>query len=351
MFQGSQGVSYLADSTMTSVGGNIENLNSAIDNINITEENSIDTTINGNSRSSSSSSNNNNSNDSNIGNNNIHNYTIYNNQFPMPYNYSAMDMTITRWNADYSAFGFDESSLLPPSVLANQPWILEPSPNWSTYTPPDTCSPFYDTSFDRCSDLSLVSTSPTTVASQSDTLFDHLDLARSPAPSFTSSLSQESSTCRDLCGQANMAIKTSADQQPPKRTRKPVARKVLKGRKPPIKTELRSQQDIILVQCRNQGMSYKKIKETHGFDVSESTLRGRHRALTKHISERPRKPEWKEIDIHLLQKAVPLFTRHTGKTKVSWKGVSEYILDHGGSHYFAFTTCRRKWCEVTGLTI
>jgi hypothetical protein len=33
-------------------------------------------------------------------------------------------------------------------------------------------------------------------------------------------------------------------------------------------------------------------------------------------------------------------------TKVSWKKVSEYILNHGGSYRFGNSTCKKKWIEI-----
>ncbi|KAG5991982.1 hypothetical protein E4U43_003889 [Claviceps pusilla] len=260
--------------------------------------------------------------------------------------YEGGRFPLSPWDSANSGFDFDDASFMASSVLANQCWEPDSSPEWSSYMTPNPGDSFYGTSFD--SELSLLTTSPATVASQPPTLLDYPDLAISPVPSLTSSFSHTSSSCPGLCSPAAKTAVDSTTRQTPQRTRKQLARNSSRGRTPPAKTELRTHEDRILVACRSKGMSYKKIKEAHSFNVSESTLRGRHRALTKHSSLRPRKPRWTMKDIELLKEAVPLFTRQTGKTKVSWKGVSEYIYSQGGTHTFAYTTCRRKWCEVTG---
>ncbi|KAG5994519.1 hypothetical protein E4U54_003064 [Claviceps lovelessii] len=261
--------------------------------------------------------------------------------------YEGARFPLSPWDSASSGFDFDDASFMASSVLANQGWEPDSSPEWSSYMTPNPGDSFYETSFD--SELSLLPTSPATVASQPPTLLDYPDLAISPVPSLTSSFSHTSSSCHGLCSPAaKTAVNTTTTRQTQQRTRKQLARNSSRGRTPPAKTELRTHEDRILIACRSKGMSYKKIKEAHSFNVSESTLRGRHRALTKHSSLRPRKPRWTMKDIELLKEAVPLFTRQTAKTKVSWKGVSEYIYSQGGTHTFAYTTCRRKWCEVTG---
>lgn len=58
--------------------------------------------------------------------------------------------------------------------------------------------------------------------------------------------------------------------------------------------------DEYLVQCKEQGMSYKQIKESGGFGEAESTLRGRYRALTKPREARLRKPEWGQREVSSL---------------------------------------------------
>lgn len=55
--------------------------------------------------------------------------------------------------------------------------------------------------------------------------------------------------------------------------------------------------DDLLIRLKTQGLSYKQIKETGGFDEAESTLRGRYRALTKPREARLRKPEWGKREV------------------------------------------------------
>lgn len=59
--------------------------------------------------------------------------------------------------------------------------------------------------------------------------------------------------------------------------------------------------DMLLVNCRAMGMSYRAIKKYGEFEEAESTLRGRYRALTKPRDERPRKPQWTARDVCLYQ--------------------------------------------------
>ncbi|KAG5970582.1 hypothetical protein E4U55_001574 [Claviceps digitariae] len=237
-------------------------------------------------------------------------------------------------------FGLDQASFSGSTILANEPLKIDPS-----YS-------LFGNSFQN--DAGASQTTPTMDAAlPPSAILDNADIAISPAPSLTLSLSQRSFTStgssQGVSSQATTALKSSS-RQPPIRPRKQVMR-TPKDRTSPVKTESRTREDRILIACRENGMSYKKIKVVHGFNVSESTLRGRYRSLTKESSQRPRKPRWTTRDVELLLEAVPLCTRKTTRKKVSWKGVSQYICDHGGTHAFAFTTCRRKWCEVTGQTI
>ncbi|TKA51881.1 hypothetical protein B0A49_13108, partial [Cryomyces minteri] len=107
-----------------------------------------------------------------------------------------------------------------------------------------------------------------------------------------------------------------------------------------------------LVRWRREGKSYKKIKELGGFTEAESTLRGKFRTLTKSKKERPRRPEWTQRDIHLLNEAVAVLTGHpsslrcTGKSsKVPWKKIAEYIAERGG-YRFGNATCKKKWFQL-----
>jgi hypothetical protein len=117
----------------------------------------------------------------------------------------------------------------------------------------------------------------------------------------------------------------------------------------------RKDRDQYLLEMRERGFTYKEIKETGDFEEAESTLRGRVRVLTKARSERVRKPEWTDRDVHLLRRGVAAVSRRpavdggqkrrrTGK--LPWKDISAYIKHNGGSYSFAPATCARRWDEV-----
>jgi hypothetical protein len=55
--------------------------------------------------------------------------------------------------------------------------------------------------------------------------------------------------------------------------------------------------DEILLDCRARGMPYKEIKRAYSLTEAVSTLRGRHRTLTKDKKDRVRKPEWTPEDV------------------------------------------------------
>ncbi|KAH6720130.1 hypothetical protein BKA61DRAFT_668042 [Leptodontidium sp. MPI-SDFR-AT-0119] len=112
----------------------------------------------------------------------------------------------------------------------------------------------------------------------------------------------------------------------------------------------RAAQDDFLVKSKQSGMSYKDIRRVGNFTEAESTLRGRFRTLTKHKTQRVRKPEWEDNDIQLLKKAVAKFTRTSGQSnaKIPWKQVATYIASHGGSYNFGYGTCRKRWDDLLG---
>ena len=60
-----------------------------------------------------------------------------------------------------------------------------------------------------------------------------------------------------------------------------------------------AEEKALLLRLRNQGKTFSEIKVIGNFDVAESTLRGRYRAMTKRPDERPRnpKPLWTEHDV------------------------------------------------------
>jgi hypothetical protein len=59
----------------------------------------------------------------------------------------------------------------------------------------------------------------------------------------------------------------------------------------------RKEEDLLLIEGKAQGLTYKQIREKMHVQVAESTLRGRYRSLLKPRQERVRKPVWKEKDV------------------------------------------------------
>ncbi|UNI13864.1 hypothetical protein JDV02_000561 [Purpureocillium takamizusanense] len=88
-------------------------------------------------------------------------------------------------------------------------------------------------------------------------------------------------------------------------------------------------------------------KLRHVFCGAQETLRGHHRRLVKDPSQRVRKPVWHDIDVELLRRAVASPRCKFPNGKVSWRAVSQYISDRGGTYDFGITTCSRKWNELT----
>jgi hypothetical protein len=71
-------------------------------------------------------------------------------------------------------------------------------------------------------------------------------------------------------------------------------------RTPAGSSQRHNPKNALLIQCKEQGMSYKDIKALGGFKEAESTLRGRYRTLTKPKEERVRRPEWSDHDVSSL---------------------------------------------------
>lgn len=74
---------------------------------------------------------------------------------------------------------------------------------------------------------------------------------------------------------------------------------------PALSDANRSSQNKFLVEARASGMSYREIRIKGGFTEAESTLRGRHRTLTKDKESRVRKPEWTDTDVSPIKKKYP----------------------------------------------
>lgn len=135
----------------------------------------------------------------------------------------------------------------------------------------------------------------------------------------------------------------------------------------------RQAKDQFLLECRARGMTYKEIKESGNLTEAESTLRGRHRVLTKSKEERIRKPCWTDKDVSSPPK--PLFPapltitssnlrqqiellrtivqarswrKNKGKkTHILWGKVASDMVDAGSSYPFGSMTCSNKWSELT----
>jgi hypothetical protein len=65
----------------------------------------------------------------------------------------------------------------------------------------------------------------------------------------------------------------------------------------PMQSSRRSRDDQILLDGKQNGLTYKQIRKAIGAKVAESTLRGRYRALTKEKRDRVRRPVWTENDV------------------------------------------------------
>ncbi|KAG9637607.1 hypothetical protein KCU64_g14136, partial [Aureobasidium melanogenum] len=119
----------------------------------------------------------------------------------------------------------------------------------------------------------------------------------------------------------------------------------------------RNARNEYLREARRHGLSYKEIKCRGDFTEAESTLRGRHRILSKPKEMRVRNPQWNYSDIMLLVKAVGLFskisrglgpymTNSSPRSKVPWKKVAEWMSLHNASYPFASVACAKKWEQI-----
>ncbi|KAK4507010.1 hypothetical protein PRZ48_000744 [Zasmidium cellare] len=109
----------------------------------------------------------------------------------------------------------------------------------------------------------------------------------------------------------------------------------------------RRERDRYLLKMREKGYSYREIKRRGRFTEAESTLRGRVRVMTKHKSERVRKPVWKANDVRLLHDAIDIFvdseSARDNHGRIPWKKISDWMKENGSSYTFAGATCARKW--------
>ncbi|KAG5948711.1 hypothetical protein E4U60_001064 [Claviceps pazoutovae] len=89
---------------------------------------------------------------------------------------------------------------------------------------------------------------------------------------------------------------SSVINQPVISSRRDIPNSPLTEETPLVMIDRKSYQEKLLKKGRRQGIAYQDLRVKHRFDVSESTLRGRYRNLTKSRSERPREPQWTEHD-------------------------------------------------------
>lgn len=62
-------------------------------------------------------------------------------------------------------------------------------------------------------------------------------------------------------------------------------------------TAQRIEEDRILLEGKEKGLTYKTIRKMMQSNIAESTLRGRYRSLTKEKKDRVRKPTWTNKDV------------------------------------------------------
>lgn len=170
---------------------------------------------------------------------------------------------------------------------------------------------------------------------------------------------QPHSAHKFACGEGNSkhsARVRQSDNEPRHKT--PVNSVFISGREhlSDDATCTRQDNNDLLVKLRDQGVSYKEIKKRLNCPEAESTLRGRHRTLTKDKSQRVRKPIWTEGDIQILINCVTslILSPHnmsenrgtSCKVSARWKHISEKIIRMGGSYKFGPGTCKKKYKEL-----
>ncbi|KAH7329418.1 hypothetical protein B0I35DRAFT_44732 [Stachybotrys elegans] len=158
---------------------------------------------------------------------------------------------------------------------------------------------------------------------------------------------------RQAAARKPAAPKPAAKAQPGHEKKKaaeslpPSPNKAQHPNQPPIFPD-RAAEDQYILDMRKKGYSYKKIHELGGFDKEVSSLRGRHRVLTRDKSERVRKPQWTAEDRELLPTIVRQVRRqHGGKKGLPWEKVAEAFRAHGGGSYpFSATACHKMWDTI-----
>lgn len=88
-----------------------------------------------------------------------------------------------------------------------------------------------------------------------------------------------------------------AVETPFEKKQKSLAKRARRAARVPPKTPEQEAKDKLLLDMRNQGLSYREIKRRGKFRETESTLRGRIRMLSRPLHERVRKPDWTRRDV------------------------------------------------------
>lgn len=101
---------------------------------------------------------------------------------------------------------------------------------------------------------------------------------------------EESSNNGSDSGEEVASFRAEQDEQPASRSTTASAAATLQ----------RKREDVILLEGKRLGLTYKQIRKRMGTSVAESTLRGRYRALIKPRSKRVRKPVWTDGDVSAL---------------------------------------------------
>ncbi|KAJ4268837.1 hypothetical protein NW762_002907 [Fusarium torreyae] len=99
-----------------------------------------------------------------------------------------------------------------------------------------------------------------------------------------------------------------------------------------------------LIRGRELRLGYNSIKESGGLPQTISTLRGRHRNLTKPPEERVRSPKWRRSDYIIMQKLVNAYARVNsgGHSVIPWARIAKEMWeDHGCSYKFCTATVAR----------
>ncbi|KAJ3477238.1 hypothetical protein NLG97_g8892 [Lecanicillium saksenae] len=113
---------------------------------------------------------------------------------------------------------------------------------------------------------------------------------------------------------SNYAGSSIQSSQPSRQPSRQVSRQPSSLPSPALSEDRKSAQNAFLINARAKGMSYKEIKLKGGFTEAESTLRGRHRMLTKDKDSRVRKPEWTDTDVSSTKPKLPRIILKTHST-------------------------------------